>query len=112
MEDIFHMSSGLEWVENYFTISEATVMLMQSDDMFASIRGCKLEHEPGTYWNCSSGDANLLSGLLRKAIGDENEYHGYAYTRIFHRIGMLNTVVETDANGLFVASNGQYAGTF
>ena len=111
VENILHMSSGLEWVENYFTISEATVMLMQSDDMFASIRGCKLAHEPGTYWNYSSGDANLLSGLLRIAMGNEDEYHGYAYTRLFQRIGMLNTVVETDASGLFVASSYSYGST-
>lgn len=111
VEDILHMSSGLEWVENYFTISEATVMLMQSDDMFASVTKCELEHEPGTYWNYSSGDANLLSGLLRMAIGDEKEYLGYAYTRLFHRIGMLNTVVETDASGLFVASSYSYGST-
>jgi CubicO group peptidase (beta-lactamase class C family) len=111
VENILHMSSGLEWVENYFTISEATVMLMQSDDMFASVRACKLEHEPGTYWSYSSGDANLLSGLISLAIGDENEYHGYAYTRLFHRIGMLNTVVETDASGLFVASSYSYGST-
>jgi len=111
LEDIFHMSSGLEWVENYFTISEATVMLMQSDDMFASVKACELEHEPGTYWNYSSGDANLLSGLLRMAIGDEEEYLGYAYTRLFHRIGMLNTMVETDASGLFVASSYSYGST-
>jgi len=111
VEDILHMSSGLEWVENYFTISEATVMLMQSDDMFASVTSCELEHEPGAYWNYSSGDANLLSGLLRMAIGDEEEYLGYAYTRLFHRIGMLNTVVETDASGLFVASSYSYGST-
>jgi CubicO group peptidase (beta-lactamase class C family) len=111
VENILHMSSGLEWVENYFTISDATVMLMQSDDMFASVTGCGLAHEPGTYWNYSSGDANLLSGLIRHAIGDLNEYHGYAYTRLFHRIGMLNTVVETDASGLFVASSYSYGST-
>ncbi len=111
LDNIIHMSSGLQWVENYFTISDATVMLMQSDDMFSSVTSCPLEHEPGTYWNYSSGDANLLSGLLRTAIGDENEYLGYAYTRLFHRIGMLNTVVETDASGLFVASSYSYGST-
>lgn len=111
VENILHMSSGLEWVENYFTISEATVMLMQSDDMFTSVTTCPLEYEPGTHWNYSSGDANLLSGLLRKAIGDEDEYLGYAYTRLFHRIGMLNTVVETDASELFVASSFSYGST-
>lgn len=111
VEDVFHMSSGLKWVENYFTISDATVMLMQSDDMFSSITGCELEHEPGSFWNYSSGDANLLSGLLRTAIGNDDEYHGYAYTGLFHRIGMLNTVVETDASGLFVASSFSYGST-
>ena len=108
IENILHMSSGLEWVENYFTISEATVMLMQSDDMLASVKKSGLLHEPGSYWSYSSGDANLLSGLLRSAIGDREEYLGYAYTHIFHRIGMLNTVVETDASGLFVASSFSY----
>jgi len=111
VEHILHMSSGLEWVENYFTISEATVMLMQSDDMFASVTGCPPEYEPGSHFNYSSGDANLLSGLLRRAIGDEEEYLGYAYTRLFHRIGMLNTLVETDASGLFVASSYSYGTT-
>ena len=111
VENILHMSSGLEWVENYFTISDATVMLMQSDDMFSSITACELAHEPGSSWNYSSGDANLLSGLISSAIGDADEYHAYAYTRIFHRIGMLNTVVETDASGLFVASSFSYGST-
>jgi CubicO group peptidase (beta-lactamase class C family) len=111
VENLLHMSSGLEWVENYFTISDATVMLMQSDDMFSSVTGCALAHEPGTYWSYSSGDANLLSGLIRQAIGDLDEYHGYVYARIFHRIGMLNTVVETDASGLFVASSYSYGST-
>ncbi len=111
VENILHMSSGLEWVENYFTISEATVMLMQSDDMFLSVTRCPLEFEPGSHWNYSSGDANLLSGILRQAIGDRQEYLGYAYTRIFHRIGMLNTTVETDASGLFVASSFSYGST-
>jgi CubicO group peptidase (beta-lactamase class C family) len=111
VENLLHMSSGLEWVENYFTISDATVMLMQSDDMFSSVTGCALAHEPGTYWSYSSGNANLLSGLIRQAIGDLDEYHGYVYARIFHRIGMLNTVLETDASGLFVASSYSYGST-
>jgi CubicO group peptidase (beta-lactamase class C family) len=111
VEHILHVSSGLDWQENYFTISEATLMLMRSEDMFASAASCEAIHEPGTYWNYSSGDINLLSGLIRKAIHNDQEYHGYAYSRLFHRIGMLNTVVETDASGLFVASSYSYGST-
>ncbi len=111
MEQILHMSSGLDWYENYFTISDATIMLMQSDDMFGSVVKSELAHEPGSFWNYSSGDANLFSGLIRKAVGNDDRYHSYPYTELFHRIGMLNTVVETDASGLFVASSFSYGST-
>jgi len=111
LRNILQMSSGLDWYENYFTISDATIMLMQSDDMFASVVDNELAHEPGSYWNYSSGDANLLSGLIRNAIGNDEAYHSYAYTAFFHRIGMLNTTMETDASGLFVASSYSYGTT-
>lgn len=111
VENILQMSSGLDWVENYFTISDATVMLMQSDDMFSSVIKSPLKHEPGSEWNYSSGDANLLSGIIKNATGNEEEYLAFPYTRLFHRIGMLNTTVETDASGLFVASSFSYGST-
>ena len=105
------MSTGLDWYENYFTISDATVMLMQSEDMVASVTDNKLKYEPGSYWNYSSGDANLLSGIIRYTIGNDAEYHSFVYEKLFHPIGMLNTVVETDASGLFVASSYSYGST-
>ena len=106
--NILQMNSGLDWVENYFTISEATIMLMQKDDMLSWIVSCEAAHDPGTYWNYSGGDANLISAMVRKAMTDDQEYHSYLYTQLFHRIGMQNTVVETDASGLFVASSFSY----
>ncbi|HDS06351.1 MAG TPA: class C beta-lactamase-related serine hydrolase [Bacteroides sp.] len=111
VEHILHMSSGLEWVENYFTISEATLMLMRSSDMFSFVVNCEAAHDPGTFWNYSSGDINLLSGLIRNTLNDDEAYHQYPYTRLLHRIGMLNTVIETDASGLFVASSYCYGTT-
>ncbi len=107
-EDVIRMSTGLDWFENYFTISDATVMLMQSADMLDYITSCELAHEPGTVWNYSSGDANLLSGIIRREINNDEKYHAFAYEALFHRIGMLNTTVETDASGLFVASSYSY----
>ncbi len=111
IENVIQMSTGLDWFENYFTISDATVMLMQSDDMLGSIINTKLKHEPGSFWNYSSGDANLLSGIIRRKINDDNKYHSLAYEKLFHPVGMLNTVVETDASGLFVASSYSYGST-
>ena len=111
VKNIIQMSSGLDWYENYFTISDATVMLMQKDDMLASILDNKLVYDPGTYWNYSSGDANLLSGILRNRINNDSDYHNFIYTKLLYPIGMLHTKVETDASGLFVASSYSYGST-
>ena len=108
VEDVIRMSTGLEWYENYFTISDATVMLMQRDDMLASVLDNPLAHEPGTHWNYSSGDANLLSGIIRETLPGDKDYHSFLYEELFYPAGMLNTVVETDARGLFVASSYSY----
>lgn len=111
VKNIIQMSSGLDWYENYFTISDATIMLMQKDNMLASVLNNKLKYLPGTHWNYSSGDANLLSGIIRKTINNNADYHNFIYTKLLYPIGMLQTKVETDADGLFVASSYAYGTT-
>jgi CubicO group peptidase (beta-lactamase class C family) len=111
IEYLLHMSSGLEWVENYFTISEATLMLMQSTDMVDFVINRPLEYPPGSHYNYSCGDANLLSGMIRQTIGDDQAYYSLPYIALLHRIGMLNTFIETDAAGNFVSSSYSYGTT-
>lgn len=111
VKNVVQMSTGLDWFENYFTISDATVMLMQSEDMLASVTDNKLIYKPGDFWNYSSGDANLLSGIIRNRINNELDYHTGIYKNLLHPVGMLNTQVETDASGLFVASSYSYGTT-
>ena len=111
VKNIIQMTSGLYWFENYFTISDATIMLMQKDDMLASVLDNELEYQPGIHWNYSSGDANLLSGILRERIDNDIDYHNFIYTRLLFPLGMLHTKVETDASGLFVASSYSYGST-
>jgi CubicO group peptidase (beta-lactamase class C family) len=111
VKNIIQMSSGLDWYENYFTISDATVMLMQNDNMLASVTDNALEYPPGTHWNYSSGDANLLSGIIRNRINNDKNYHNSIYTNLLYPVGMLHTKVESDATGLFVASSYSYGTT-
>ncbi|HEC43102.1 MAG TPA: class C beta-lactamase-related serine hydrolase [Bacteroides sp.] len=108
MEDLLHMSSGLTWVENYFTISEATIMLMQSSNMFDFVVSRPIEHTPGSHYYYSSGDANLVSGLIRKTFEEDRGYYEFPYKYLLHRIGILNTTIETDASGNFVSSSYSY----
>jgi CubicO group peptidase (beta-lactamase class C family) len=111
VKNVIQMSTGLDWYENYFTISDATVMLMQNEDMLASVTDNKLDYPPGEQWNYSSGDANLLSGIIRNRINNDLEYHTAIYEDLLFPVGMLNTKVETDASGLFVASSYSYGTT-
>ncbi len=111
VKDIVQMSSGLDWYENYFTVSDATVMLMEKEDMLASVTDNKQGYPPGTHWNYSSGDANLLSGIIRERISNDKNYHKHMYTRLLYPAGMLHTKLETDADGLFVASSYCYGST-
>jgi CubicO group peptidase (beta-lactamase class C family) len=111
LEDLMHMSSGLKWVENYFTISEATLMLMRSTNMVEFVLSRPLEHPPGSYYYYSSGDANLVSGAIRHVMGDDEAYYELPYKALMHRIGMLNTTFETDASGNFVSSSYSYGTT-
>jgi hypothetical protein len=111
VKNIIQTSSGLEWVENYFTISDVTVMLMEKDDMLSSVLDNKLIYTPGEHWTYSGGDVNLLSGVIRNRINNDNDYHKFIYSKLMYPIGMLSTKVETDADGLFVASSYAYGTT-
>jgi len=108
VKNVIQMSTGLGWFENYFTISDATKMLMESENMLASVTDNELIFPPGTHWNYSSGDANLLSGIIRNRINNDAEYHTSVYKDLLYRTGMLSTQLETDASGLFVASSYSY----
>jgi CubicO group peptidase (beta-lactamase class C family) len=108
VKNVIQMSTGLDWYENYFTISDATVMLMTSEDMMASITDNEPVHPAGTNWIYSSGDANLLSGIIRNRLNGDDQYHAGLYRDLLHPAGMLNTKVETDASGLYVASSYSY----
>jgi CubicO group peptidase (beta-lactamase class C family) len=106
---LLQATDGLHFWENYFIRSEVTRMLYTSDDMYEFAIGNRLENSPGTVWNYSGGSTNILSGIIRQTIGNDTEYYAFPYKKLFHRIGMLHTLFETDGAGTFVGSSYCYA---
>lgn len=102
---LLQMSSGLYWREKYTTISDVTKMLFMRDDMYNFVIDRPLESPPDTHWLYASGTSNILSGLLRQLIGDDETYHRFPYEALFHKIGMHRIRLETDAAGTYVASS-------
>ncbi len=110
--DLLHMNSGLEWVENYNTMSDVTKMLFMESNMGKVQLNKSLSGKPDESWNYSSGTTNLLAGyLLRKQFSDHQDYLDFWYAELLDKIGMHSTIVETDMEGNFVGSSYGWAST-
>ena len=109
--DLLHMNSGLQWVEDYNTICDATKMLFQAEDMTRAQLEKPAEYKSNMKWNYSSGTTNLLSGILRKQFKTHQEYLDFWYTDLIDKIGMNSMVIETDMAGNYVGSSYGWATT-
>jgi CubicO group peptidase (beta-lactamase class C family) len=108
LEDLLQQTSGLDFREDYASYSNATNMLFNKGDMATYVASLPLKIKPGTEFYYSSGNSNVLSGIVRSTVG-EKEYHAFPYTALFHKIGMYHTLMEPDASGTFVGSSYIYA---
>jgi len=109
LEDLLHQSSGLKWVEDYGDISDATVMLYQKGDMAKFVINHTAEYPPDSVWYYSSGNSNVISEIIRRTIGNDQDYWNFPRKALFNKIGMRSAVLETDASGNFVGSSYTFA---
>lgn len=110
--DLLHMNSGLEWEEDYNTMSDVTLMLFQESDMGAMQATKTLVGKPDNTWNYSSGTTNLLAGpLLKNKFNDQQEYLDFWYRELLDKIGMHSATIETDLSGSYVGSSYGWANT-
>jgi hypothetical protein len=61
-------------------------MLYKEDDMAAFAVNHSLVHKPGTVFNYSGGNSNILSRIIGQAVG-EKEYAAYSFAALFYKIG-------------------------
>lgn len=105
INDLLHMNSGLEWLEDYNGISDVTKMLFLAEDMPKIQKEKELVGKPNESWNYSSGTTNLLSGMLRKKFDSHQEYLDFWYSSLIDKIGMHSMLIETDLSGNYVGSS-------
>jgi CubicO group peptidase (beta-lactamase class C family) len=108
LENLLQQTSGLDFRENYSSYSNVTNMLFNKADMAGYAAGISLKHTPGTVFNYSSGNSNILSQIIRNTVG-EKEYYRFPYTKLFSKLSMQSAFLEPDASGTFVASSYVYA---
>jgi len=91
-------------LEDYSKASDVTSMLYKKDDMAAYAASLSLAHPPGTVFNYSSGNSNILSRVIRQTVGEKN-YAAYPFDALFYKIGMYSASMEPDASGTYVGSS-------
>jgi CubicO group peptidase (beta-lactamase class C family) len=110
IKHLLQQTSGLDFEENYTRSCDVTKMLFQKGNMAGYVLARPLVHQPGTVFNYSSGNSNLLALIIRKTVGEKN-YHSFPYDSLFYPAGMFHTVLEPDVTGTFVGSSYIYATT-
>lgn len=108
IKDLMFWSSGFDWHETYEynPLRSSVIALLYGEgqaNMEKFILDFPFSHPPGTRFNYSSGDSNLLSAILKKAL--DAEYENYPWKEVFEPLGMSSAVLEVDAKGLFVGSS-------
>jgi CubicO group peptidase (beta-lactamase class C family) len=109
VRDLLAMRDGLAFVEEYEIGQTSHVLDMLygegKDDMAAFTAALPLAHEPGTFYNYSSGTTNILSRIVADLVGYGDDYRAYLERRLFEPIGMTSAVAAFDTSGVFVASS-------
>ena len=105
LNNLLQMNSGLEWVEDYNTMSDVTEMLFLEKDMTRTQLEKPLIGKPNNSWNYSSGTTNLVSGFIRNQFKTQQEYLDFWYNELIDKIGMHSMLIETDLSGNYVGSS-------
>lgn len=105
------MSSGLEWVEDYGDISQATLMLYERPNHAQYAISQRAEFPVDSVYCYSSGSSNILTEIVKRTINHDPTYWQFPYQEIFYKISMYSALMETDASGNFVGSSYTYANT-
>jgi CubicO group peptidase (beta-lactamase class C family) len=105
LEDLLRMRSGLRFAEAYSNPwSDVVKMLFTLPDAASYAASRPLSSTPGSVWSYSSGTTNILSAIVRQAVG-ESEYASWPRRALFDRLEMPSAIVEPDASGTFVFSS-------
>ena len=114
LDHLFHMSSGLDFLEAYHPDKPSDVIEMLwgsgKDDTAAYAAAKALAHPPGAFFYYSSGTTNIISRCLARALGASGAgFEAFMRQRLFDPIGMKSPVPKFDAAGTFIGSSFCYA---
>lgn len=109
---LLQMSSGLDWKETYETNpldSDVLKMLYISNykNMASFVATKEQKYKPGTHFNYSSGETNLLMSILQKKVS-RKDYEDFPWKHLFNKLQISSATWERDHSGNFIGSSYLY----
>ena len=108
LKHLLQQTTGLDFTEIYTRPSSVTKMLFSKGDMAAYAESLPLKYEPGTVFNYSSGNSNILSKIIGKLLVKKIMQH-FPYNELFYKINAYSFLMEPDASGTYIGSSYSYA---
>lgn len=97
VEDLLHMSSGLEWQEG----ADEYGKLFAAESGAAYTASKPLAAEPGTVWNYSTGTTGILAALVADKLGGGDQLETFVRSRLLDPIGARSMVLLEDPSGVW-----------
>lgn len=100
---LLHMASGLDFSEGYGYRSDVTLMLYRRADMADYVSQLRRAYLPGEMFNYSTGDAMLLSRIVKDNVGgDLQSTYNFYQKELFHPLDIRSAFIEFDPSGTMV----------
>jgi len=105
LDHLLHMNSGIQWDESDYNSHDNDAYMMHNQyDMNQYVLDKPMEHEPGTYWRYSTGNSQLLSGVIWVATG--STAYTFAMDHLLRPIGLENVRWDSDLAGNTATGSG------
>lgn len=111
VQDLFTMNSGLDFGDDYGPLAKVVKMLYSEPSMADYAASQPASHEPGTYWEYSTGVADILSQVVQGQFAADEEYWRYPGQNMFEPIGVDSATLASDTSGTWVGGSYLWADT-
>lgn len=112
LDHLMKMSSGIDWNEYYEENPFASnvirmLYVYEYKDMASYTAKQPVVNTPGTKFYYSSGETNLIMGILKKSMGIK-DYDDFPWTELFNKLNIESATWERDGQNVYVGSSYLY----
>jgi len=110
LDNLLRQTSGLALDETGSGFDPNTRMLYLERDMARFAECAQLKRPPGTKWEYATGNTNIISRIIRDAVGGHSaDVTRFARQELFAPLGMRNVTMEFDSTGTQIGGTYVYA---